>query len=77
MLKQSGIIGVKLKAVNIETKLLVYESKNFSKILLKIYDLTSAILPNLRGHDNNLWKKAGGLETFRRFNCLQEFEKLL
>jgi len=46
--EQSGIMKVKVKLINSTTKSSICESRGFRKTFSKLYDLTSAILPNLR-----------------------------
>jgi hypothetical protein len=69
VLEQSGI--VKVKMVNSATKSLICESRGFRKTLLKIYDLTSAVLPNLKdtiiifGRKPENWKPLDDLIAFK------------
>jgi uncharacterized protein YaaR (DUF327 family) len=71
MLKQSGIMRVKVEMANSATKQLICESRGFRKTLLKLYDLTSDILPNLRdtiiifGRKPENWKPLGDLTAFK------------
>jgi SAM-dependent methyltransferase len=71
MLKQNGIMSVKVKMANSATKSLICESRGFRKTLLKLYDLTSDILPNLRdtiiifGRKPENWKPLDDLIAFR------------
>jgi hypothetical protein len=71
VLKQSGITGLKSELTNSATKSLICENRGLRKASLKLYDLISTIVPNLRdtilifGRKPENWKPLDDLIAFK------------